>query len=280
MKALQKHPCLQEADLLKVICRPLEIYDINYFAHVQIKENGQFSGINNNPRLFEHYINQEYYNVDVHMKSDDDLENMIIWDNLVLCAQSEKMHREAAQFGVKHTFTIVEEHDGYKDFYHFATDLKNDAINLTYLSHLDNLKLFIKYFMDKVLSIKSLREMYQHNFTVDKAAGAYHIQNSQGNVSGKTQAFLQSLMINDYIQHQGSIITARECQVLTWLFYGKTCDQIAEILGVTVSTVNKHIAKIKLKSNCINQFQMGAYLANLSGGNIKNLIKILDKNGE
>lgn len=42
-------------------------------------------------------------------------------------------------------------------------------------------------------------------------------------------------------------ISRREAEVLFWLAHGKTRNEIAEILKVTLSTVNKHLESIYRK---------------------------------
>lgn len=54
-----------------------------------------------------------------------------------------------------------------------------------------------------------------------------------------------------------SVVSQRELDCLHWLAKGKTQDQIALILGITLRTVKAHISNTKQKLNCYTQFQLG-----------------------
>lgn len=61
---------------------------------------------------------------------------------------------------------------------------------------------------------------------------------------------------NDQASQQ-SAISQREMECLYWLARGKTQEQIASILKITLRTVKAHISNSKQKLNCYNQFQLG-----------------------
>jgi DNA-binding CsgD family transcriptional regulator len=42
-------------------------------------------------------------------------------------------------------------------------------------------------------------------------------------------------------------LTARECEILTWVSYGKTNPEIARILWISPGTVRKHLENIYAK---------------------------------
>jgi LuxR family quorum-sensing system transcriptional regulator CciR len=46
------------------------------------------------------------------------------------------------------------------------------------------------------------------------------------------------------------MLTERERQCATWLVEGKTSWEIAQILGISVNTVNFHVKNIKRKLRC------------------------------
>jgi len=51
----------------------------------------------------------------------------------------------------------------------------------------------------------------------------------------------------------GHSITVRERECLLWSSEGKTEADIAKILGISTSTVSKHIASAKLKLDAVNK---------------------------
>jgi LuxR family transcriptional regulator, quorum-sensing system regulator BjaR1 len=48
-------------------------------------------------------------------------------------------------------------------------------------------------------------------------------------------------------------LSAREREVLTWVAYGKSADQVAQILGITTRTVNEHTSTARAKLNAANR---------------------------
>lgn len=50
-------------------------------------------------------------------------------------------------------------------------------------------------------------------------------------------------------------LTAREIEVIEWMFYGKTNEEIAELLDISVYTVKNHVQKILLKLSASNRTQ-------------------------
>lgn len=50
-------------------------------------------------------------------------------------------------------------------------------------------------------------------------------------------------------------LTPREIEVLTWVYHGKTNEEIGKILSISVFTVKNHIQRILLKLNATNRVQ-------------------------
>jgi LuxR family quorum sensing-dependent transcriptional regulator len=48
-------------------------------------------------------------------------------------------------------------------------------------------------------------------------------------------------------------LSVREREVLTWVAYGKSADQVAEILGIATRTVNEHTSTARAKLNAANR---------------------------
>jgi len=50
-------------------------------------------------------------------------------------------------------------------------------------------------------------------------------------------------------------LTTREIEVIEWMYYGKTNEEIAELLDISVYTVKNHVQKILLKLSASNRTQ-------------------------
>lgn len=69
------------------------------------------------------------------------------------------------------------------------------------------------------------------------------------------------------------LLTAREIQVIEWMYYGKTNEEIATLLGNSVFTVKNHVQRILLKLSATNRTQ-AALIAAQAG-----LVKYSDVSG-
>lgn len=53
---LENHPIFSQAQDIADICGPLKLLNISYFSHVHLDSAGKFSGIANNTKFAENYI--------------------------------------------------------------------------------------------------------------------------------------------------------------------------------------------------------------------------------
>lgn len=188
------------------------------------------------------------------------------------------MYSEGIELGVNHVFTIIEKTDHGRDFFHFATDQADGSINQAYLSNIDLLNLFIMYFKNTVKESKTLSSAYDFSFPIEKPYDGFVINPANPIKPDELRTTLTKLIQNNkaFQIDKKTQLTFREIEVLAWLHYGKTVSQVAEILSVTDVTINKHIAKIKEKTRCYTQFQMGEFFSTFMNNDfsiIKDLLK-------
>lgn len=256
---IKKHPALLYTQDIKDICKPLEHLNISYFSHVHVDINGKFSAISNNPLFHEHYLRKQYYNADIHMAQCDNLGKYVIWDHMKCSGQSEKLNQEASEFGVKHSFTLLEKNKDGNNYYHFATHLNDSSINEDYIRNMDLLKIFILHFNQSVSQSKNLHHAYDLTFTIACNQAEFSLHSEILHQKQQRNLFLKNIKFNSLELEK--TLSLRELEVLTWLHQGKTLLQIAEILGITEITVKKHVANIKEKTKCYTQFQLGEYFS-------------------
>lgn len=151
------------------------------------------------------------------------------------------MNKEAIDFGVDHTFTIIEKSDEYSDYYHFSTHLSSKSINQVYLANYDLLKQFISYFKNTVKRSKELSEAYNIKIACDQATPGYIIKDIDN-------ILLLNNQRSDFIaQIQTAHLSKRENECLYHIIRGKTAKEIATLLGISFRTVETHLAHIKEK---------------------------------
>lgn len=257
---ITNHPSRRFQQELASICKPLKELNITYFSHVRLEKNNQFSALNNHPDFMEHYLNHEYYNVGIHMAETNKWGHYIVVDELESKGLSAKMHHEAAEFGVKHFFTIIHrsKHD-VDQYYHFASNSSEKSINQTYLTNLDLLKLFIQHFQTSISQSKALSSAYDTKFIIDpKAEGFSHCGNEFIDLEKKRSDFLNiinknkqsTLMHKD--THQSLLLSTRQKNCLYLLCKGNSAKEIAAILNLSNRTIENYLLRIRRILGCKN----------------------------
>lgn len=267
-KDLNKHPVFTDKDQIVEICAPLNKLDITYFCHVNINEEGHFSGISNNPEFADHYIKNKYYNADIHLASNE-LGGYVLWDTLPKCGETQRMDKEAEGFGVKHTFTIVKEHEKTKDYFHFATHLDQDWYNQVYLSNLDLLGNFADYFKEKIKQSKMLAIAYDYTFAPSKEEAKFCLKGldeflkmSEKSIEVKNSLDENFHQIKNIIPAHAAImhrqsgkvlrLAPQQMRCLTLLLSGKTSKEIGQVLGISYRSVEHYIQRIRRILGCKN----------------------------
>lgn len=244
-----KHPIVTHQNQMFEICKPLEKLGITYFAHVNIDNDGNFTGINNNPGFGKHYLDQQYYNADIHLAGTNKFGKYIVWDAIERVGRSDQMYREGLQFGIGHVFTIVNKNEKGSDFFHFASNSNSNSINQIYLANLDLLNTFISYFNDKVSSSRQLLTYTDIKYNIDSINSKFAIKSNDIFLLNETDRiqFLKNLQEKSPSLIGEFKFTKRELDCLRYLVQGKTSREISEILGITKRTVEFYLANIKSK---------------------------------
>lgn len=259
-KILKVHPIFNFAEELSALCKPLNLLNINYFSHVKIDSQKRFTAIANNPQFAEHYFKNNYFNADIHMAKKN-LGNNILWDFMELGRQSQKMHTEAAQFGIRHTFTMLQNNvDGSKDYYHFASKVPHCSINQIYLAHLDLLKIFLVQFHEKVLESKHLSYAYKLKLTPTDNTAKFSNKIITSDIKSE---FLKNLSLKNaagctfiFDAELSQLLTLREQECLYFYVHGKSPREISSILFLSHRTIEQYLQNIKIKLNVINKSEL------------------------
>lgn len=254
---LREHPIFTAADDIERLCQPLRQLGIFHFSHVRVNNNGTFSLLSKNPVFLQHYFDHSYYHFDVIQLSPCTSEQYLIRDLQSLTGNTKKLQQAFNAHGFGHSFTISKKSDTHIDFYNFGTHLGNTAINEQYLLKLDQLKQFICYFHDKVNTHKGLSKAYDYQVGLKSLGSGFKL------TTEFAEAFHLDRMQRVYIPGQKTFLTLREFECLNWLAKGKTQEQIAEILNISLRTVKAHVIHVREKLHCVNQFQLGMIFAQI-----------------
>lgn len=250
MSKIKNHPSLVYAEDLKDICKPLRHLGINYFSQVIIDDKNRFSSLGMQPEFVKIYYEKQYYNLDIHRSRVSQQANYIFWDMIQREPNWEEYYADFNGFSLGHSFTIIHQFEACQHYYHFSADLRNDNINNIYLQNLDFLKKFILYFNEKINSHRDLK----------KAHDIKSMMQGKKETEGDNNINLNVDRI--YFSHD-NYLTLREFECLQWLTSGKTMEEIALHLSISLRTMKGHIENIKRKLNCTNLFQLGMVYQNL-----------------
>ena len=244
---IDSHPIFTHADDLQMLCRPLACLGITYFSRVVIHENNAFSALANNPRFVSHYLENQYYNVDIHHAAKDPNNRLILWDSIEIFGKSAQMHHEASSLGVNHTFTIIRSVGSEKHYNHFAIDRPGSQINQIYLTHLDLLEKFAEYFSEQVARSASLRNA--HIITFDDAPTPQPAFVLPENSQDQRQQFLE--ILKQQSNNQGNFLEVlqslppQQFRCLQILMNGASIKEVARQLMLSPRTVEHHLEKIR-----------------------------------
>jgi DNA-binding CsgD family transcriptional regulator len=282
---IAKHTALISTQDIADICRPLNKFDISYFSHVRVDKNGSFAGLSNHPRFSEYYLRNKYYNADIHMAEKNSFGQFVLWDALERSGETEKMDKEAEEFGIRHTFTIIENNKECSDFYHFSTHLDSKAINQVYMANLDLLKLFTLYFKENMRQSKSLSAIYDITFSLEQNSEGFSLK-STDNISNnqiRRSEFMRNMSIENTLSSSQMYIEAnnlrsmdlsqfnteelsskfctmnfskRELECLLLTVRGKPAKQVSYELGLSRRTVEEYLNNIKVKMNVFSKAEL------------------------
>lgn len=271
---ITKHPSITQHDVLAEICKPLKKLNIIYFAHVNVDKKNHMSAICLCPKFFTEYLKNHFQDYDLHQANLNDFYPYIMWDMFKTTpnTNTRNMQNIFAQCNYGHTFSIIKNLAGEKNYYHFATKVGNDSINNNYLNMLEELYGFINYFTDKIQRSKDLKLSYQIKIPINCRSGEFSYQY---NLNQRIlMDFHQDVNIERFYFNHYQYLTAKEMQCLYWVAQGKTEEEISIILQISKRTVKEHIKNIKIKLNSKTLFQLGMMYYKLTA-NKQNIINNL-----
>ncbi len=258
---LDNHPSFTAADEVESLCKPLEQLEIYHFSHVQVNADGHFAFLSNNQAFTKHYLEREYYHFDVIQLNTASQEEYFILDLQNTIGKTRQLQDDFNAFGFGHSFTILQNSAIQRDFYNFATYFGNGHINEYYLQKLNLLKQFICFFHEKVEVNNHLKQAYEYKLPLKCERSGFQQHVSQELI--RIQRLNIGPVSRYYLPGTQSYLTHREHECLSWIAKGKTQDETAVLLNVSLRTVRAHITQVKEKLQCYNQFQLGMYFSKL-----------------
>jgi DNA-binding CsgD family transcriptional regulator len=234
------------------ICKPFfEHSALTYYNFVRINDAGERICLSNNRAWMEYvFSNLDTHDITFESTPAHGKDHYIIWDNIETIGVNSLMTEARETFNIAHGFTIISNYTDYIEYHYFGADKTNKSINNYYINNLDELNQFILYFKAAAFNIIKRAEKEYINIENDK----FWLKN--GRSTRKEMFAKPALKLNRFYlsgKHKSVYLTRREAECLTCISDGDSAKAAAKNLRIDPRTVEKHIASIKNKLNCISK---------------------------
>lgn len=250
MKIHDSHPFLSNSQDIAEIIKPLKNLGIIHFDYGKVESNGARTYLTSEASDLENYFHKKFY-----LKGNTESEprnytsQVVMWSTL----PKQYLYDGLRAKGIDHGIFMFKSHENYCEHFSFAADKNNFSIINTYLSNLDILKSFTKYFKEQAALIIKKAEKNKIILPFNQDPVNF-ISEDNYNVS-----LLSKLMPYENLTNVNLSVKQRECSIL--LLRGKTAKEIAEILGLSARTVEYYLNTLKVKFGCKNKAALIAQLS-------------------
>lgn len=243
----ESHPTFTHASLLADICKPLERFNINTFSHVHCSNNLEMTYLRNQPAFTKIYHSKNYHLADIHTASGH-FGEFILWNDLSCSGKTNNMLKDVTEAGYHQFFTIIEKDATGSHFYHFATDTAATNMSQLYLSNIDALKAFVRYFKNTVKTAKELLSWREIKFKIENKHNDIALPSDQIRISNdhNREAFFREISFeNERLQ-----LSPQQLKCFQALVKGSSIKQISTELNLTYRTVEHYLRFVRTKLKC------------------------------
>ena len=246
-------------ETVEQIGAPLLInFGITHFGCIKILNNGLMLRLSNIPQWTKKYFEFQLYN-DPHIfnlekvpKEGDVYVSFLTGDPV-----GDHNHASCLEYDIWNTLLIYEKLKDHGYMWFFATTRSNYQIIDFYINNLNIFKHFILYFKERasdLLDVKDRSKFIIPNIkSFDYAVHAPYIQQEQ------VTRFFEQTKITKYFGREklkNVYLSNREFELLKNIASGKTAKESARIFRIAPRTVEKHIEKIKIKTDIHTKSQL------------------------
>lgn len=225
---------------LKEICAPFfSQTGITYYNLVKIFNDGSRVTLCTNSK-WESYFHKQNKNLINLETTLDGAHGKVVWDCLSRMRDNKLIKDARELFDIDHGCTIIDNYDDCVEYHYFASTRDNEDINLFYINNDADIRRFIMYFKRVAAPLIEKSKLYHFNNDT-----FWKNQNREGIFQNKMKRIY---LEGDYKEHY---LTEKQAKVFKGCIEGKTAKQIAKEQGVSSRTVEKHVANIKIKFNCL-----------------------------
>lgn len=245
------HPFITTAQDVSEIAKPLRKLGITYFTYTKTYLTGERIYLGSVANELEGYLKQKWYlsgNTECSPKQYKP--QMVLWETL---PNQAIFDANARAWNIDHGMFMIKPHEAYNEYFAFATTKGNQGIVNTYLTNMDVLENFTKYFQEKADPVLQLAE---------KNKLLLPFNNSGLTIPDDCNSAMAVRNILSLSSHaDNKTLTKRQLECCSLLIAGKKAREISDALGLSVRTVEYYLDNVKLKLKCNNKAELIAKLS-------------------
>lgn len=245
------------ADVKEIVKNYLSEMAMSYFQYDKCYQGNQRIILTSRADWLQHCIDNAYYKISYfESKLSGSSSKITIWKN-VNKISAPIFSAAENYFNMHDGISLIKHQEEFTEYFHFAFP-KSFHENGASKDLLNKLYKFINYFKDEssALFVQSTQNLYVYPEESIFDAGFKELINK----NEKTTVSLE--MKKFYIaDSQNQYLTKTELLCLKSLFEDQSLSSAAENLGLSKSTIYKHVENIKDKLNCRTLFQIGEILS-------------------
>lgn len=231
--------------LVDQLSEPLKKYQITYFAHKIIYDNGGVLYFGNAPKIHE-----SYYRDDWRSTSPTERKMELLKPGYYFYHYLSDLHRDAVDYAkannVWNIFVIIKKFDDRCELFYFGSDPNNLMINNFYINNIQFLENFILAYKSEMLKVikPCKKEIYLKVTNAQDHLLDTAISEMGSSIKDRNN-YPKKLIIE--LNDRNIRLTYKELQCIDHLLNGHTSKETAKILKISPRTAETHFNHIKKK---------------------------------
>lgn len=231
---------------IKSLTQPLKQHlGISSFSYTRTEKEGNYCSIGDCPEIQEYYHAEKLFMGNPYSSHPDLVQSgTLLFPDLHNLAYKKTLH-EALK--IRCGFIIVQNLGNAVECFYFDSFIKDQLNPCVFLTYLDMLYNFIKFFKREANWL--INNIIQDGFNIKKIKGSLFFTNNSCAPLIKnrnTKGFMQAILP----------LSQREAQCLELLRQGKTSQATGAILGISPRTVEYYFENLKNKFGCSSKFDL------------------------
>lgn len=205
----------------------------------------------------EHFIKNNY--TEIYKHGFNTIDKFHLWSNVCYFNTTEddfclRYRKDHIAFNHIRGISIILNGEGYREHYNFSSSIDKPFVDEFGLTNLENLRLFVLYFKNKLSRNKLVLDEYNKNDEINLKSTnntTLSILNQDIKLKIKNDFKIDRYYLFDIFNN--TYFTKREMDCLLLFAQGLHAKEIAKILKISFRTVEFYFENIKRKFDCKNR---------------------------